>query len=132
MDTSRPCSPPERDQLILDNQKLAYRIASKYHHPDLARDDLRQLPDYRLPDYVRAALSKAVAQTDAIRRPNTDELRIPIHSLDAALTTDAEPEELSKDTFTVLSSEAVARRLPSALKHTLVTTSVCPWRVSAS
>jgi hypothetical protein len=44
--------------------------------------------------YVRVALSKAVAQADAIRRSNLDEPRLPIHSLDAVRATDIEGAEL--------------------------------------
>jgi hypothetical protein len=39
---------------------------------------------------------------------------------------------VASQTFTVLSAEALARRRPSGLKHTLKTLSVCPLRVSAS
>ena len=48
------------------------------------------------------------------------------HGLPRALRGDA------SHTFTVLSSLAEARRLPSGLKHTLVTYLVCPLRVRAT
>src|SRR5436190_1624557 len=38
---------------------------------------------------------------------------------------------VASHTFTVLSHEALARRLPSGLKHTPLTSAVCPVRVTA-